>query len=340
MDDKNIVTVNEVRDINTVTTEINTLVHQYRSLTLAYAVEVGRRLTEAKSLLPHGEWGSWLSERVSFSQRTASNLMRVFEEYGDSQITLFGAVPNSHAIANLPLTHAIKLLLLPAEEREEFVETEDVASMSTRELEEAIKARKAAEDRVRERAEENEKLQTELEERSDDASGAEIEALEKERNRALDDAQRLRAEAAHATEALKAAQEAAEKAKSDAKKAKDKLKELKEHPEIPKDVLEKLSAEASEKADAALQEQITEANRKVAEAEQRCKEAEAKYEHARKAAQVADPAVMSFKALFEQIQDTLAKLHSTLYSIREHSPEMAEKLCMALERFAGEVVPK
>ena len=59
----------ESRDLTVVEGEIRTLVTQYRTLTLGYAVEIGRRLVEAKSLLGHGEWGKWLEERVSFSQR-------------------------------------------------------------------------------------------------------------------------------------------------------------------------------------------------------------------------------------------------------------------------------
>jgi len=47
---------------------------------LTNAIEVGKRLKEAKALLPHGEWGKWLVESVSYSQRTANRLMQLFEE--------------------------------------------------------------------------------------------------------------------------------------------------------------------------------------------------------------------------------------------------------------------
>jgi hypothetical protein len=35
------------------------------------------------ALLPHGEWGKWLVESVSYFQRTADKLMQLFKEYGD-----------------------------------------------------------------------------------------------------------------------------------------------------------------------------------------------------------------------------------------------------------------
>ncbi|KUO78505.1 MAG: hypothetical protein APF81_10535 [Desulfosporosinus sp. BRH_c37] len=62
--------------------EINTIRHQTGKILLAGAIEIGRRLKEAKDLLPHGEWGKWLKESVSYSQRTADKLMQLCEEYG------------------------------------------------------------------------------------------------------------------------------------------------------------------------------------------------------------------------------------------------------------------
>lgn len=329
MDENNLADFEEVRDIDIVTTEINTLIKQYRSITLTFAVEVGRRLKEAKSLLPHGEWGTWLSEKVSFSQRTANNLMRVFEEYGDTQITLFGAVPNSHAIANLPLTHAIKLLLLPAEEREEFVETEDVAHMSVRELEEAIKAKKEAEERA-------EGLETKL---------RNMEGLLKEtdatRDQIIEENRDLQEKLEEAAREAKVAQMDAEKAREDVKKAKKALKDAKANAEIPKETLDKLTAEAEEKAAAAqkeaLEKKIDEANRKIAAADRRRLEAEEKYEALRQQMQISDPDVMSFKTLFEQVQDDAAKLTAAFGRVKDKNPEMAGKLGAAVAKMAEQV---
>ena len=46
------------------------------------AVEMGRLLCEAKSLVPHGEWGAWLEANVDFSESKAQTLMRCYKEYG------------------------------------------------------------------------------------------------------------------------------------------------------------------------------------------------------------------------------------------------------------------
>ena len=131
------------RDIKTVTTEIRTLHRQAQCMVLGYAIEIGRRLKEAKAMLDHGQWGPWLREEVDFSQSSANNFMRIFEEYGAQQVSLLGEA-NSQALGNLPYTHALRLLALPAEERESFAEEHHAEELSTRELEKLIRERDEA----------------------------------------------------------------------------------------------------------------------------------------------------------------------------------------------------
>ena len=71
-----------VREIEVVTAEIKEIKRQAQNMALMYAIEIGRRLVEAKSVLPHGKWGEWLKCEVNFSQATANNFMKLFEEYG------------------------------------------------------------------------------------------------------------------------------------------------------------------------------------------------------------------------------------------------------------------
>lgn len=71
--------VEKARSIEVVTDEIKSLVSSAQSVMLGYAVEIGRRLVEAKDLLPHGEWGKWLREKVEFSQSSANNFMKLLK---------------------------------------------------------------------------------------------------------------------------------------------------------------------------------------------------------------------------------------------------------------------
>ena len=79
-------------------------------------------------MIEHGRWGNWLKETVNYSQSTANNLMRVFDEYGSNQISLFGEV-NSQALGNLSYTQAVALLGIAPEEREAFVEEHDIENI-------------------------------------------------------------------------------------------------------------------------------------------------------------------------------------------------------------------
>lgn len=126
------------RDIRTITAEILVLTQQAQQSALASACQIGKRLIEAKELVGHGEWGDYLKNEVAYSQSTANNFMRLYRELGEN--------PNSQALANLGPTQALRLLALPEAEREEFAQQHDVAQMSTRELEQAIKEKKTAQE--------------------------------------------------------------------------------------------------------------------------------------------------------------------------------------------------
>ena len=289
------------RDIKTVTTEIRTLHRQAQCMVLGYAIEIGRRLKEAKAMLDHGQWGPWLREEVDFSQSSANNFMRIFEEYGAQQASLFGDA-NSQALGNLPYTHALRLLALPAEERESFAEEHHAEELSTRELEKLIRER-------------------------DEARRAEQDAQEKaaaaeELAKGAEDARR---DALAAAERLKNAQAAEKDAKAAAKQAKAELKALRENPVIPAEVLEKLRAEEAERAAETAQKETA---RRVAEAEKAAQESARRAEQAERQLAAADPEVATFKAWFRAVQDDFARMQETHAQVTDQAK--ADKLRAAV----------
>lgn len=319
----------EFRDINKITAEIKVLQEQSGRLMLEYAIEMGRRLCEAKELLEHGEWGKWLKEEVDFSQSTANNLMKIYDEYGAAQGSLFGAQANSQALGNLSYTKALKLLALPENEREDFAKEHDVENISTRELDRLIKEKEAAERKLGD-------TQIELDKAKDDLAASRqsekqaIDRLREAQNdvRAADDQaqeneNKLQAE-------LETVRKAKEKAEADIKTAKDKakkqkekyeeeLKKLRENPEIPQETLDKLRTEAEGKSADALKK-----------AERELKEATEREEALRKQLQLAAPDTAVFKMLFSTVQEDYNKLSGCLLKIRTDNPELAEKLTGAV----------
>ncbi|WCH46408.1 DUF3102 domain-containing protein [Lysinibacillus sp. OF-1] len=123
------------RSTDVIAAEINAIKFQTQTMMLQASSEIGKRLIEAKEQLPHGEWGNWLKENVEYSQSTANNLMQIHVEYSS----------NSQAFGNLSYSKAVALLGIDAEDREVFLQENDVDEMSTRELQKVIKEKQKLE---------------------------------------------------------------------------------------------------------------------------------------------------------------------------------------------------
>lgn len=124
------------RTAETIGSEIRYLSHQAKGMTVWFGVEIGRRLAEAKSMVGHGGWLDFLRNETEFSQPSANRFMRIAKEYGGNA--------NQSALNDLSVTNALRLLAVPAEEREEFAEAVDAENLSARELEQAIRERDEA----------------------------------------------------------------------------------------------------------------------------------------------------------------------------------------------------
>lgn len=126
--------------------EINHIKDETRKMVIYNSIEIGKRLTEAKELVGHGEWGNWLEVEVNYSKSTANNLMKIFKEYGADQISLLGDNLKSQTFGDLTYSQAVLLLGVPAEEREGFIENNNIDELSTRELKKAIEDLKKTEE--------------------------------------------------------------------------------------------------------------------------------------------------------------------------------------------------
>ena len=314
-----------VREIGVITQEIRQLCQQAQATALMYIVEIGRRLVEAKGALPFGEWGNWLKNEVGFSQSTAENYMRLFEEYGASQITIFGASVDSQSFAKLPYSKALALLAVDKDEREKFAEEVGAEDLSVKELKAAIAERDA-----------EKKRNAELEEK--------IEDLERARNEyaaAAHEALELGSTVKELEKKLAAEREATEKAK-------DKLKKAKENPKIPPEKLEEIKREAEETAKKAAEEstgkELSELRERLAAAEKAKKDAERdkiaaekSLAEAERELKTANPEVNAFKVMFIAFQEAGNKCRQQIEKIKKGDPETAHKLMMAMASFADSV---
>lgn len=303
--------------------EIRGLTQQAKTMTLWFGIEIGRRLTEAKEMLEHGQWLPYLKEQTEFSRSSAGRLMTLYKEYGAAQTSLFGAESNYPTLNNLSISNALRLLAVPEDEREEFAAEHDVEHMSARELDELIKQRDEAEKRAA-RAEEQ------VQQAADGAAKA-----DEQYQKAKQELHLLREKLGNA-EAQKAA-------------AEKELSELRERPvevavEVDEKAVEEAVTAARAKNDAEWAEKMAKVKNelskaelkaeklkaKIKKAEERAEEKAAELERLKKSQTLNDPNTAVFKQIFEQVQEDFNKLHGSLLKVRASDPDTAQKLTAAV----------
>lgn len=318
------------RDLGVIENEIKYYWRKGQAAVLECVIEIGLRLCEAKGMIGHGGWGKWIEDNFEFSHSSANSFMKLYEEYGADQLTIFGAIAESQTFANLPYSKALQLLAIPREEREEFAREVGAEELSTRELKKAIDEKIAAEAHARE-----------LEQSLASAEIAKVEAEKKAR------------EAVEASEKVKKLEKELERRKGSEDKLKKKLAEAESNPKIPEDVLKKLKEEAAAEAEAAakakanastveLQKELeaaraeqVKANKAQAQAEANAREAMEKLTDAQKRLKMASPTVTEFKALFEQVQEIAKKMKAKIEVVRAEDPETAARLEAAIKAFGA-----
>lgn len=183
--------------------EINTIKEQVRATALSASVEIGKRLTEAKALVPEGEWIKWLKDNVDYSLRTAQNLMALFQEYGGG---------TGQSLPHLSYTQAVMLLALPGDERAEFVESHDMDAMSTRDLKKELDALRGKQDEMQITMDQLITEKKTLEAERDKANAALTSARQVSKG-AMDAEKKLKGELKSAQDELAAAQAEAQREK-------------------------------------------------------------------------------------------------------------------------------
>ena len=286
-----------------IATEINVIKAQARDTYVRSAIEIGRRLYEAKTMVPHGKWGKWLEENVDYSDRTAQNLIAVYEEYGRKG--------DAQAIAGLSFTQAVLLLRLDGESRAELLENKDVPAMSTRELEDEIRKANA----------EIEKRQVTLDQLMGDVAEKEAAAKKAEQN----------AEAAkNAADALSAE---LDRVRAEAAQAKAQAADAVERANAVsrENAGLKVSLEEEKKRTAPVIEQIEVTPPEVAEELERLRKLEKDGPSEK---------VLKLRVTYTQMVETLGKVESMIRDLEQDQPEEAGRYRRAVAAAAMKIAER
>lgn len=286
--------LNTAQNADQIAYEINFIKQQTLETVLTASVQIGERLCNAKELVPHGQWSTWLKEKVDYSQSTADNLMRIYKEYGDEQISLSGK-SKSQTFANLTYSQAVALFALPEHEREEFVESNDVTDMTTKELKEAIAAKKEAIKAQESAEKEAAALKRELDTLKNSA--------DKQDNRFKKQVKQAKIE----NDSLKSTNNNLltenDKLKSELEAANIKMQEIAAKPaELSEDEKEEIRRQVEEKYSGQIEQLTLDAETAKQRAEQIAVE---KAELERKAAHMANSDLIKIQTMFEQMQTQL-----------------------------------
>lgn len=324
---------------------------------------IGKLLEEAKSLVPHGEWGAWLKDNVDYSESTAQNLMRCYREFGDEQIDFFSGVSDADFFSILTQSQMLELLALPKDQRREFVEAhrEEIedGSLSTRQMRDEIdrlKREAAEKDKEIEAANGKiESLTTELDEERKRPAPEPLEKVVVTNRPSPEQIDKIRAE-----EAAKADERIADinkkhqlrmdvtlQDKYKVECALEKAKKAREKAEAERDdkdaALKK--ANTDHEAELAALTEKHEAELKAAREEgnagaETAAEAAARIAELEKSLKMANPAVSEFRGLFEAANSMIGALKSKLETVRGTDPEAADKLDKAMAALAAMITRK
>lgn len=331
---KNDIIKAECREVGTgctlpeITAQINYITENMKRTLLTGIIEIGKRFEMAKGLVEYGKWGEYCEKYTGYSQSMAENYIKVYKEYGSDQQSLLGDFTNSQSIGNLGITKLIELIAVPADEREQFVEDNNINEGTTvKELRELIRQKddrlEEAEARVKEA---EQKLRESIAYKDKDISDKQdmINRLEKEL-----DARNSEMPVTPTDEFEKMMAEAEENAKKTLKKEIERLTKEKDKAEKDRNTtqnkLNRLLADNKELQD------------KVSESESEREAMRAEIERLKKESMLgANEKMVRLNMTFENAQNAIADVASALEAIK--GQEQSDKLRGAVLKTLTELI--
>lgn len=97
-------------------------------------LRIGEGLIEAKKLVPHGQWLSYLRDNFGWEERNAQYFMQMYTRFGEME-----------GIEGIGKSKLMKMLSLPEGTEQAFIEKHDVVHMTVKEVGEAVKEARGGE---------------------------------------------------------------------------------------------------------------------------------------------------------------------------------------------------
>ena len=328
----------ENKSTEQLTAEVNVRYHQAEGLASMSAMmlaDAGRRLIEIKARIPHGQFETWCADNLEFSKSKAEKMMKLAERVADEN-SLFS---KTETFTDIGISRVWALLAAPEEVAAEVIETNDVESMTVRELKAElarVKEEKEAAERKAEMIDHNNddirkelaSMQRKLSETVSEKEFAEMQAAAQAQKEDLTkELSEAKAEAADIQAKL-------DKAKEDLKKQKAKQKELEAaRDEEVKKAIEGKTVEIEEQAAArareSSQELLDRTQRQVGDLQKYIEKLEAEK------AKLSNTSLMEFKVYVDQLQDIYFKICDIITEENQRDEATGAKMQTALQKIVG-----
>ena len=325
----------ENKSTEQLTAEVNVRYRQAEQLAGMSAMmlaDAGRRLIEIKARIPHGQFETWCADNLEFSKSKAEKMMKLAERVADEN-SLFS---KTETFTDIGISRVWALLAAPEEVAAEVIETNDVESMTVRELKAElarVKEEKEAAERKAEMIDHNNddirkelaSMQRKLSETVSEKEFAEMQAAAQAQKEDLTkELSEAKAEAADIQAKL-------DKAKEDLKKQKAKQKDLEAaRDEEVKKAIEGKTAEIEEQAAArareASQELLDRTQRQVGDLQEYIEKLEAEK------AKLSNTSLMEFKVYVDQLQDIYFKICDIITEENQRDEATGAKMQTALQK--------
>lgn len=325
----------ENKSTEQLTAEVNVRYRQAEQLAGMSAMmlaDAGKRLIEIKARIPHGQFETWCADNLEFSKSKAEKMMKLAERVADEN-SLFS---KTETFTDIGISRVWALLAAPEEVAAEVIETNDVESMTVRELKAElarVKEEKEAAERKAEMIDHNNddirkelaSMQRKLSETVSEEEFAQmqedyerrVKALGEELNQVEDDKAGVQAKL--------------DKAKEDLKKQKAKQKDLEAaRDEEVKKAIEGKTAEIEEQAAArareSSQELLDRTQRQVGDLQEYIAKLEAEK------AKLSNTSLMEFKVYVDQLQDIYFKICDVITEVNQRDEATGAKMQTALQK--------
>ena len=328
----------ENKSTEQLTAEVNVRYRQAEQLAGMSAMmlaDAGKRLIEIKARIPHGQFETWCADNLEFSKSKAEKMMKLAERVADEN-SLFS---KTETFTDIGISRVWALLAAPEEVAAEVIETNDVESMTVRELKAElarVKEEKEAAERKAEMIDHNNddirkelaSMQRKLSETVSEKEFAEMQAAAQAQKEDLTkELSEAKAEAADIQAKL-------DKAKEDLKKQKAKQKDLEAaRDEEVKKAIEGKTAEIEEQAAArareSSQELLDRTQRQVGDLQEYIEKLEAEK------AKLSNTSLMEFKVYVDQLQDIYFKICDIITEENQRDEATGAKMQTALQKIVG-----